>query len=388
MGVETAVARSPSQLIERARRSGSRRKATPRVSARTVGRELAKMLGDTEASATSVGLRQVSADEPGYHRRKRGRGFAIVDASGRPVKDRHVLTRVARLAIPPAWTDVWICRTDDGHLQAHGRDARGRKQYRYHPEFRAVRDAAKYEHMRDFCRALPKLREKIESDLACRCLCKEKVVATVVALIERAHLRVGSDEYTKSNGSYGATTLEGRHAKVIGSLIELTYRGKSGKRRAIRFRDARIAKVIRQCKALRGRRLFRWRKDGRVGSVTSADVNAYVHLHAGPRFTAKDFRTWAATIAAAIGLAREDEPASPTARKRVAADVVKSVAMRLGNTPAVCRKSYVHPLLIDRYVGAQLGVHMKRLARLTSGASALDPRAMQRVETEVFDMLL
>ncbi len=381
------TASTPSELIERAR-SGVERTAARRSAARRAGRELARMLADAEASAASVGLRHVAADEPGYHRRKRGRGFAIVDAAGRLVKDPRVLARVARLAIPPAWTDVWICRTANGHLQAHGRDARGRKQYRYHPDFRAVRDAAKYEHMRDFCRALPKLRAQVEDDLACRCLCKEKVVATVVALIERAHLRVGNDEYTKQNGSYGATTLEGRHAKVRGAEIVLTYRGKSGQRRAIRFRDTRIARVIRQLKALRGARLFRWRDGKRTGAVTSADVNAYVHAHAGSRFTAKDFRTWAATIAAAIGLAREDEPASTTARKRVASAVVKSVAIRLGNTPAVCRKSYVHPLLIERYVDAQLGVHMKRLARLTDGASALDPAAMQRVETEVFDMLL
>lgn len=387
MEIATSL-RSPTEVIERARRSKTRRTAAGRKAARQAGRELAKMLADAEASAASVGLRHVAADEAGYHRRKRGRGFAIVDEAGKPVKDHRVLARVARLAIPPAWTDVWICRTENGHLQAHGRDARGRKQYRYHPEFRAVRDAAKYEHMRDFCRALPKLRARVEDDLACRCLCKEKVVATVVALIERAHLRVGNDEYTKANGSYGATTLEGRHAKVRGAEIVLTYRGKSGQRREIRFRDARIARVIRQLKALRGARLFRWRDGKRTGAVTSADVNTYVHTHAGPRFTAKDFRTWAATIAAAIGLAREDEPANTTARKRVAADVVKGVAIRLGNTPAVCRKSYVHPLLIERYVDAQLGAHMKRLARLTRGESALEPEAMQRVETEVFDMLL
>lgn len=386
MGMQTAT--TPSEVIERVRRSTGKRTAARRTAARQAGRALAKMLADAEESAAAVGLRHVSADEAGYHRRKRGRGFAIVDAHGRPVTDRAVVARVARLAIPPAWTDVWICRTANGHLQAHGRDARGRKQYRYHPDFRAIRDAAKYEHMRDFCRALPKLRAKVEDDLACHCLCKEKVVATVVALIERAHLRVGNDEYTKQNGSYGATTLEGRHAKVRGAEIELRYRGKSGQLRAIRFRDARIAKAIRQCKAMRGARLFRWRDGTRTGSITSSDVNAYVHEHAGPRFTAKDFRTWAATIAAAIGLARVDEPTSTTARKRVASDVVKTVAVRLGNTPAVCRKSYVHPLLFERYVDGQLGAHMKRLARLTAGASALDPAAMQRVETEVFDMLL
>lgn len=374
---------TPAELLARTRRPGSNR-----VSIAKAQRALADLLADGESSARSVGLRRVAADEPGYRRRRRGRRFFVVDEQGRVVEDREVLARVARLAIPPAWTDVWICKHDDGHLQAHGRDAGGRKQYRYHPLFRAVRDAAKHGHMRDFCRVLPKLRAQVGTDLACRCLCKEKVVGTVVALIELAHLRVGNDQYTKHNGSYGATTLRKRHARVRGSEIVLSFRGKSGMARAVRLRDARIARVIRQCQALTGTRLFRWRDGGRTIGVTAADVNAYLHLHAGPRFSAKDFRTWAATIAAAIGLARRPEPASMNARKRVATEVVKEVAQRLGNTPAVCRKSYVHPLLFERYTAGQLGVHMKRLARLIAGASIIDLEAMRRVEDEVFDMLL
>jgi DNA topoisomerase I len=367
---------SASEMIARAQRAG-----------RATARTLTKMVGDVEASAAAVGLIHVAADEPGYHRVKRGRGFAIVDERGRVIRDRRVLARIRALVIPPAWTDVWICKSAHGHLQALGRDARGRKQYRYHPKFRAVRDAAKYEHMRAFCRALPKLRKQIDHDLACRCLCKEKVVAAVVSLIERGQVRVGNAEYMRTNGSYGATTLQGRHARVQGQRIVLSYRGKSGKRREVRVRDARLARVVRQCKSLRGARLFRWRDGTRVSAVTSGDVNDYVHRHAGALFTAKDFRTWAATIATAVGLARLPAAESPTGRKRGAAEVVRSVAERLGNTPAVCRKSYVHPLLIDRYVGGQLGPPLKRLARIAGGANELDARLMARVENAVFDML-
>jgi DNA topoisomerase-1 len=241
-----------------------------------------------------------------------------------------------------------------------------------------VRDAAKYEHMRDFCRALPGLRAQVQHDIVCRCLCKEKVVATVVALIERAHLRVGNDEYTKANGSYGATTLEGRHARVRGSEIVLSYRAKSGKRRAIRFRDARLARVIRQCKAIPGARLFRWRDGRRTAAVTSTDVNAYLHEHGGDAVSAKDFRTWAATVAAAIGLAREPVADSTAARKRTVAKVIEQVAVRLGNTPAVCKKSYVHPLLVERYVAGDLKAPLSKLRRLSNAA---------RVEQRVIAML-
>ena len=332
-------------------------------------RALAEALVDGEASASTAALRYVDLDEPGYHRRKRGRGWTIVDARGRTVHDPRVRARIDRLAIPPAWRDVWICRDADGHIQAIGRDARGRTQYRYHPRWRAVRDAANYDRLRAFYRGLPRLRAAVRRDLARRRPCKAKVAAAVVALIERGQLRVGSDEYTRANGSYGATTLLTRHARIRGALVQLEYRAKGGKHRAVRFRDRRLARVLAQLAAQRGARLFQYRDESGRHAITSRDVNDYLHRHAGVHCTAKVFRTWAATVAAARALASADAPATPTARKRIAQGALRSVADRLGNTPAVCRKSYVHPLLLARFLAGELDRPLSRLRRARSPAS-------------------
>ncbi|HWB77783.1 MAG TPA: hypothetical protein VG755_22605 [Nannocystaceae bacterium] len=330
---------------------------------------LAKVLGDVEASASTAALRYVDPDEPGYQRRRRGRGWTIVDANGHTVHDRRVLARIRKLAIPPAWTAVWICRDPDGHIQAIGRDARGRKQYRYHARWRTVRDAANYDRLRDFYRALPRLRAAVRQDLACRCACKEKVTAAVVALIERGHLRVGSDEYTRANGSYGATTLLRRHASIHGETVRLGYRAKGGKHRAVRFRDRRLARVLGQLARQRGARLFQYRAGRSRRTITSRDVNEYLHRHAGVRCSAKVFRTWAATIAAARALAAAEHATSPTARKRTMLAAIRTVAERLGNTPAVCRKSYVHPLLLARFLAGELDRPLARLRRARTSAA-------------------
>ncbi len=340
-------------------------------------RALGDALGDGEATAAAASLRYVDPAEPGYLRRRHGRGHRVLDEHGKPVRDRRVLARIRSLAIPPAWQDVWICKDPDGHIQAIGRDARGRKQYRYHARWRAVRDAANYGRLRDFYRALPRLRAAIDHDLARRDNGKAKVTAAVLALIERGHLRVGSDEYTRSNGSYGATTLLARHAQVHGATVKLDYRGKGGKQRAIRFRDRRIARVIRQLKAQRGARLFQYMDGKRRRAITSRDVNEYLHRVAGVSCSAKVFRTWAATIAAATALAGAPPAASTTARKRAADAAVRSVAERLGNTPAVCRKSYIHPLLLTRFVTGELDAPLARLRRLGSA----------RIEAAVVELL-
>lgn len=326
-------------------------------------RVLAEALDDGAASASAAGLHYVDPGEPGYRRRRRGRGFDVVDHHGRPVRDPRVLQRIRELAIPPAWTDVWICRDADGHIQAIGRDARGRKQYRYHVRWRAVRDAANYDRLRDFYRGLPKLRAAVERDLAARRLHKDKVIAAVIALIERGHLRVGSDEYTRANGSYGATTLLSRHARIRGEEVRLTYRAKGGKIRAIRFRDRRLARVLGQLAAQRGARLFQYADDAGRHIVSSRDVNEYVHRHAGVRCSAKVFRTWGATVAAALALAEAGPSPTLTARKRIALMAIRAVAERLGNTPAVCRKSYVHPLLLARWLTGDLDPQLARLRR-------------------------
>jgi DNA topoisomerase I len=345
--------------------SGALTSADVLSSCNTVARaaKLAAMLEDGAGTASAASLRYVDPSEPGYLRRRRGRGHVLLDARGHAVRDAEVLARIRKLAIPPAWTEVWICRDEEGHIQAVGLDARGRKQYRYHPRWRAVRDAANYDRLREFYRALPKLRSAVSRDLALRGPSKPKVTAAAVALIERGHLRVGNDQYTRANGSYGATTLLARHARIHGHVVELDFRAKGGKRRAIRFRDPRLARVLGQLKAQRGARLFQYGEGSRRHALTSHDVNEYLHQHAGVRCSAKVFRTWGATVAAALALAEAPAAESLTARKRVALAVVRAVAERLGNTPAVCRKSYIHPLLFARFLAGELDDSLARLQR-------------------------
>jgi DNA topoisomerase-1 len=344
------------------------------------GGDLAPMLDDGASSALAAGLRYVAPTDPGLTRRRRGRGFTVLDASGRPVRDPKQLARIRQLAIPPAWRHVWICRDPAGHIQAIGKDARGRTQYRYHDRWRAVRDAANYDRLRDFYRALPRLRASIERDLSCRCACKTKVTAAAIALIDRGHLRVGNEAYTTDNGSYGATTLLCRHAHVQGDTVALDFRAKGGQRRAIRIRDRRIARVVGELRAQRGTRLFRWRDGTRLRAIQPEDVNEYLQRHAGVRCSAKVFRTWAATVAAAIALTTMAPATSITARKRAVTAVACIVAQRLGNTPAVCRKSYIHPLLFSRWLTGALDEDLARLRRSVA-------RRSRRIEAQVIAML-
>ena len=322
-----------------------------------------------------AGLRYVNDDDPGYTRRRRGRGFSYHDGAGRLVVDQATLARIRSLAIPPAWTDVWICPSPDGHIQATGRDARGRKQYRYHARWRAVRDAGKYERTIAFGEALPRLRRRVERDLARRGLAREKVVAAAVRLLESTLLRVGNEEYARENRSYGLTTLRDRHGQVSGDTVRFSFRGKAGQRHAVSLRDPRLARIVRRCQDLPGQRLFQYLDaDGRPQPITSDDVNDYIRAATGADFSARDFRTWAGTVLAFRCLRAIDGAGSasaavseplPAARsgplsgqgpaRSPITQAVREVARWLGNTPAVCRSAYIHPALLEAYSAGDLG---------------------------------
>jgi DNA topoisomerase-1 len=350
--------------------------------------QLARIADDPVATASAVALHYSTDTGEGILRRRRGKSFTYVTSAGNRVRDRATLARIRSLAIPPAWTQVWIASDPDGHIQATGRDAKGRKQYKYHPRWREVRDAVKYNRLVDFCRALPKLRAAVERDLACKCLCKQKVVATIVSLMEKAQLRVGNEEYTRQNGSYGATTLRNHHVKLRGATIELSYRGKSGIERRIRLTDRKLANVVHQCHELPGKRLFEYiDEDGSVKPVTSLDVNDYLREHSGGDFTAKDYRTWAATMAAAMLLCAIDHPGSERACKTCIKSVLEKVADRLGHTPTICRTSYVHPRLIEDFTANRLARTLapvvRRRLRQHKASDEIAVEALRTVEPVV-----
>jgi DNA topoisomerase-1 len=319
--------------------------------------------GDPVAAASAVALHHSGDDEPGLCRLRRGKKFSYRDASGAAVRDAATLQRIRALAIPPAWTDVWIAADARGHIQATGRDARGRKQYRYHARWREVRDEAKYHRLVAFCAALPRLRAQVERDLAATGLGKPKVIATIVALMERAQLRVGNEEYARDNGSYGATTLRGRHARIHGNTLELAYRGKSGIQRRVRVTDRRLVQIVRRCRELPGQRLFQYADGDAVHPITSGDVNDYLRDATGGPFTAKDYRTWAATLGAAWLFCGQTHPGTQRGCKRCIKDVVSAIAEQLGHTPAVCRASYIHPQVIDDFAADKLAVLARQLKR-------------------------
>ena len=310
---------------------------------------------DPVASARSAGLRYVCDSRPGIRRVKAAHGFRYTRADGRLVRHPAELRRIRALAIPPAWTDVWICSDPKGHLQATGRDARGRKQYRYHPDWRACRDENKFNRLPAFAAALPGIRARTTSDLARAGLPREKVLATVVRLLEKSLIRVGNEEYAKTNDSFGLTTLRDRHVAVKGSTLRFEFRGKSGKRHSVGINDRRLARIVKQCRDLPGQELFQYVDDeGARQDVTSADVNAYLREVTGEDFTAKDFRTWAGTVLAATALRELDTAASAAKAKKNVLQAIEAVAGVLGNTPAVCRKSYIHPAIIDSYLDGSL----------------------------------
>ena len=335
------------------------------------------------ASARAAGLRYVNAANiAGLGRRRRGKkSFAYTDADGHAVTDAAVVARIRSLAIPPAWQDVWICPFENGHLQATGTDARGRKQYRYHPRFRQVRDRSKYEHIIDFAVALPAIRRRVEADLSQPGLPRDKVLAAVVRLLEATLIRVGNEEYAKENHSYGLTTLRRRHVEVAGAHIHFEFRGKSGVEHEIDLDDARLAEIVRQCHELPGQELFQYLDDaGDWHDVNSAHVNDYLHEIAGEEFTAKDFRTWSGTVLAATALAGLEPYTTKAQAKKNIVRAVESVAHRLGNTKAVCRKCYVHPAVFEGYLDGTLvpslngtGLDADDDGRLRSGEGELRP---------------
>ena len=319
---------------------------------------------DPHQSAKIAGLTYVSDESPGITRRRAGSGFAYFDARGKPIHDPDTIWRIKSLVIPPAWTNVWICPSPNGHIQAVGRDARGRKQYRYHDRFRQVRDETKYGHMLQFVRALPKIRRQVRRDLGRRGLPREKVLAAVVRLLESTLIRVGNEEYAHENKSYGLTTIHNNHAKVRGSTIHFHFRGKSGVEHAIDFSDPRIARIVRKCQELPGEDLFGYiDDDGNPRDVRSEDVNEYLREITGQGFTAKDFRTWAGTVLAARALQEFERVDSQAMRKRNVVKAVEAVAKRLGNTKAVCRKCYIHPQIIESYLDGSLIERLREEAR-------------------------
>lgn len=329
--------------------------ARPRKRSRKAGistPSLSEPITDPVESARAAGLRYVSDAQPGIHRKKHGKGFHYIDADGRAVRDQETLQRIKSIVIPPAWTDVWICARANGHLQATGRDAKGRKQSRYHPRWREVRDETKYERMTYFAAALPAIRERVQHDLALPGLPREKVLATIVSLMEMTLIRVGNTEYARENKSYGLTTMRTRHVEVNGSKITFSFQGKSRVHHTINLQDRRLAGIIRRCADIPGYELFQYLDaEGERHTIDSADVNEYLHEITGEHFTAKDFRTWAGSVLAAEML-RELEPfSSETEAKKNVVQAIAAVAKRLGNTPSVCRKCYVHPAVLEAYLG-------------------------------------
>ncbi|WP_265501482.1 DNA topoisomerase IB [Paracoccus beibuensis] len=315
---------------------------------------------DPEDAAESAGLVYVNDDMPGITRVRAGKGFTYRDAQGRTIRDKAERKRLAALAIPPAYTDVWICPDPNGHIQATGRDDRGRKQYRYHPAFREVRDGAKYERMFDFAKALPGLRGRVRQDMSLRGLPADKVLATLVYLLENTMIRVGNADYAKQNKSHGLTTLRDRHVTFEGNEVRFRFKGKGGKEWDLGLRDRRVARIVKAAQDIPGQHLFQYLdEDGERHQVTSTDVNAYLRRISGRRITAKDFRTWTGTVLAALALAEYERADSDAAAKRNVRDAIETVAARLGNTPTICRKCYVHPQVIEAYLASDLKLELQ-----------------------------
>jgi DNA topoisomerase-1 len=325
-------------------------------------RRLAKAHIDPECAADAAELAYVSDEQPGITRRRVGKGFIYFDARRRRITDDETIDRINRLAIPPAYKDVWICPDPHGHLQATGRDDRGRKQYRYHQRWAHVRDRAKFAKLIAFAEALPKLRRTLQRHLKLRGLPREKVLAACVMLLDRTYLRVGNDDYAKHNDSYGLTTLQDDHASFgRGGVVRLEYNGKHGIEREVELKDSRLAKIIKQCQDLPGQELLQYVDDaGNVIDIGSADVNDYLREHAGSDITAKDFRTWHATVLAATALRDEAPAEAKTARKKQILAAVDAVAQQLGNTRAICRKCYIHPITLEAFDAGDLKRRMHR----------------------------
>lgn len=332
--------------------------------------------------ARRAGLRYICDGEPGLVRRRAGRGFRYFDADDRPVTEPATLRRIRALAIPPAWREVWICADADGHLQAVGKDARGRRQYLYHPRWRALRDEAKFDQAIAFGRALPAIRQRVEADLAQPGLPREKVLATVVRLLDRSLIRIGNPEYARANASFGLTTLRERHVEVRGAHIHFSFRGKSGIDHEVDVNDRRVARILRRLVELPGEAVFQYRDEGRaLRTVSSAEVNAYLRDIAGQDFSAKDFRTWAASVLALDALLRQRGEGSVRRRLNAAID---EVARALGNTRSLCKKCYVHPALIQ----ACLEGRLPAVDEQAPGGCPSEPPGLSAAERATLDLLL
>jgi DNA topoisomerase I len=358
-------------------------------SATAPGGSSTKPTPEVIAAAKDAGLRYVSDTAPGITREAAGKEFRYRGPGGRLISDKATLGRIRSLAIPPAWTDVWICPLAHGHIQATGRDARRRKQYRYHPDWRAVRDENKYERMIAFGRALPKIRQRVERDLRLPGLGRKKVLAAMVRLLETTLIRVGNEEYARQNRSFGLSTMRDRHVSVRGGSLHFEFRGKSGKQHEIDLHDPRLAEIVRRTQDLPGQELFQYEDEGGgPQKISSEDVNAYLREIAGEEFSAKDFRTWAGTVLAAVALQQFEKFDTKAQAKKNLLRAIESVSERLGNTPSVCRKCYIHPVVLDSYLdGATVKVLQEKaektlrhdLARLTARESAVLTFLQQRL---------
>jgi DNA topoisomerase-1 len=340
---------------------------------------------DPVKSAKLAGLRYVCDDTPGIERKRARKGFSYIGVDGKPIRDTQELNRFKALVIPPAWTKVWICPLPNGHLQATGRDEKGRKQYRYHPDWQKIRNQTKFNRMIAFGSTLPLIRQKTEEHLNLRKLSREKVLATVVRLLETTCIRVGNVEYAKENSSFGLTTMHNRHVDVSGTKVRFQFRGKSGVEHELELNDRRIAKIVKQCQDIPGYELFQYFDENRDRqTISSDDVNAYLQEITGEEFTAKDFRTWAGTVVATEALTELGAFNSQTQAKKNISEAIKQAAKQLGNRPATCRKYYVHPAILDAYLDGSLLATMEQQQELKTEDS---PHALSPQERGVLAVL-
>lgn len=339
---------------------------------------------DAKPDAASAGLRYVSDERPGITRRRAGKGFSYKDPDGKTIRDQKLRERIEALAIPPAWTDVWICPSTTGHIQATGRDDRDRKQYIYHERWRAVRDANKFDHLIPFAETLPAIREHTDNDLRKRGLPREKVLAGVVRLLEASLIRVGNQEYARANQSFGLTTLRAKHVELDGNQVHFHFNGKGGIDQDIDVQDRRLANLVKQCLEIPGYEVFRYLDDeGNRRLVESTDVNDYLHEVSGQTLTSKDFRTWGGTLIGARELAGKPVPSTKREVTGTINEVIESVAEHLGNTPTVCRKCYVHPAVLEAYQAGSLQVAFENETRKGGNASKYDLDADERATLNV-----
>jgi DNA topoisomerase-1 len=372
--MSNAVAQSTPDTQQKAEQKKLARRIS--TSLKKSGLSIEAIKPNPESSAEAAGLRYVSDEEPGIRRKKAGKGFSYTAPDGTALRDKVTLDRIRALAIPPAYRNVWICARSDGHIQATGLDERGRKQYRYHPRWRDVRDEAKYARMMAFGQALPLIRERTQADLQKPGMPREKVLAAVVQLLEKTAIRVGNEEYARQNQSFGLTTLRNGHAQVKGSKVHFEFKGKSNKFHAIDLHDRRLARVVSKLQDLPGQALFQYLDENKVPqSVSSEDVNTYLQEITGQPFTAKDFRTWTGTVLASLALREFERFDSHAQARKNVMRAIESVAERLGNTPTVCRKCYVHPAIFDSYLDGSLLESLQQEAKdeLAASLSYLKP---------------